>query len=585
MLKALSPSSSSIAAPPNLLDRRIGSSRVKYKFINGSDKDPLASRKPKTLLSTSCLELDCSSSTVPPRSVQIHLTSYREILVLSRPGDDSYSKTALRRHHLDTDQIKKHSTIPKALLVEESRCDSATPKCYIYQVENSKTLNEWLNKVAVCKKDAGEEEQLRKSAMNGSAKHLESCNNCSSADMGEGNVEENQLSPHHQHYVLSNYVHGPGSPVMRNIDPSLIPPSKSSGKTIKSKKRIFEKFGIGNGIPVGGLFRRNTESKIIQLPEKHDNVQNHSTTFTTSLPNKFDVNADGICSYARLEQSVCEAGGDEADDDRGERCVMSDVSDVVSDSYSGCSSRCSSTRSSGRQGLTNSSNVVNYTAPIRNVRHNPMCSCADSMATTCLQYGCVCNKITTADENKRHFVRRASHQLKGLLWRSFDDRKKRRGRGRVYVRDCRSTSDLDHMIYDGQTANQSIPCSSCTSTQHNSLSSPEATPTCHTKHNPYVATSTPEEIISPTLSQNSESDSKDEFVVSKFHHTQIRNHRLKRSPRFLPHGEHARLQRTASYQHQAQQDVVKNGSVTIREQRGRSFSISPTLQCNPDLPR
>lgn len=116
-------------------------------------------------------------------------------------------------------------------------------------------------------------------------------------------------------------------------------------------------------------------------------------------------------------------------------------------------------------------------------------------------------------ERKNKFVRRASDQLAGLLkMHSFREKERKK---QNYVRISSSVSELDSML---------------SSDDHDLdfLGEPRRPP-ARSSHTPTTPTSPHVALLSssPVLTE----ENPDEFVVSRFHHTQIRNRKRKQSPR------------------------------------------------------
>ena len=610
MLKTLSPSSPAPTPPPKLalelgLDWVNGSGGKYRSKIPGIVKDVPGGGKPRTLLCRKCSELAPSTFLVL-QPVQLLLTSSMEILV--RLGDISCDQTLLRRHNISTGQIREHPHHCNALLVEEFNSDSSELKQFIYQMDKEKYLKEWLYMAEAFKRGAGQGEQVKISSMKSTVKQLDS-------SMSE---RERQPAP-----SVSTYVQGPGSPALHNRSTCVLPPSKILNNRTKGKLKLFERIANVGGVD-RGLFRRNIES-LNNKPT--DKFANHLTSMTTNdcgleaapisntdaVLNKPECNGDVPNSSFREmslvapSYSSCDAIEEDGEEEVEWKTAVSDSSDVASDSCSGFSSRCSSMQLDERQVLADSFNNLNISSPITDLRHIHVCTSVHED---------VSDKVSTTKKNKHLYPKNFLRRANGLLqMSSLKERRKKRENGTIYVRDCRSTSDIDHLTYDNQVAHHLTPSSHHTSMSRTAHSLPR------TATIPHIPTSPPGQLSpspsgalsptrlgapSPSPSQNSESDNGDNFLVSKFHHTQIRKDKWRRSPRISSPMNQSPMNQSPMNQSPMnqspmsqsplnmsphlgkhpnnQRDGNANASIIFRHSRGRSLSVMRTCdsQCSLD---
>ena len=178
MLQAISSTTSTRTAAVRpkcmtlVLDKKAGSSNDKYEVKETSKAKPKAdamASKPRTILSSNCYELNTHTTAIVG-TVQLHLTSYRDILVMNRSSDNSHSQSVSRRHSVDNDSVKDHPIIPRVLLVESNNEDGAK-QIYFYLMEKQKTVKQWVDKVQSLKREVSD--QLGTCIANGGAKYNE----------------------------------------------------------------------------------------------------------------------------------------------------------------------------------------------------------------------------------------------------------------------------------------------------------------------------------------------------------------------------------------------------------------------------
>ena len=613
MLQALSSTASTAAVRPKFMtlvfDKKSGSSSGKSteKVTLGKSKekkDAVTPGRPCTVLSTNCYELKSQATTVL-EAVQLHLTSYYEILVLKHQGVSSHSRSAFRRHSVLRDSIREHPILPNVLLVESS--NSGSKNLYTYQMEKHKTLKQWLNKVAALKKEAAD--QLSSCIVNGGAKHAKYLkrNGGKKESVSLRGSPEMPRAP-----STSSYSHGPCSPVRHRRGSKLPLPTASR----KGKSRTLERAGRSGG-KVGGLFRRSTDAQIELAPEEIDRMlmlQNHrTTTWTIGQTHRSQADKCLPCSSSNGRVNYSERDADGASLPPGSQIHMnqsgpfsqvrdsiediiveegpggvivgdvSDDSDVPSGTFSCTSSRCSSTRSYGRRGRASSYTsigdkvITGQEARLSSTQFPTTMECS-------LQDDDMCSDIVVAENDQRHsgFIRRASEQVMGLIqMRSLRERR-RPSRSSEYVRSCHSTSDLDHLVYNKEIIDHLQQPTNRGSLLHQTtptlpVSVPESDNRSYLTTPTSTATAT-----SPTPSQNSESDNGDDFTLSRFRHVQIRKHKWKQSPRIQsPLHRSPRVHRTESYQQERPGVLTEVGGANGGS-TGRSFSVSPTSQITVD---
>jgi hypothetical protein len=170
-------------------------------------------------------------------------------------------------------------------------------------------------------------------------------------------------------------------------------------------------------------------------------------------------------------------------------------------------------------------------------------------------------------EKRNGIVRRASDQLAGLLkMHSFREKERRK---RCYVRISSSVSELDSML--GSDHNIDFLGPSRRPHSRNSCHTPITTPTSplaqirvlSPSNSPVFSGEILEGGLEEEMEEESESEKPEAFLVSRFHHTQIRNRKRKQSPR---------IRRTIS----TNEEGAGRGVAASEGKHVRSISESPT---------
>lgn len=513
---------------------------------NASDAQAAATvKKPKTILSCKCWELKTSSLAVL-HSVQLLLTSYREVLALKKPGDKSHSQTVLRRHSVLTDRFTEHPILPNALLVEVPD----TLLRYVYQLDKTKTLKQWLDKLAACRREVlgldmhdGAVPTANAAVKNGlirtlprSVGHspLHAANGTSSpaeqATRVQNFTRSCSLPRNNQHLTRSCvYAHGPGSPEpqYRKIGDSC---TNSASNIMPSKS-----FDSVSTITV-------SSSSVALARCTQSNKEDESFTTAGDM-----MQARG---YADAISTTC------GSDEQIGRCGNLDVADemvyLTRGGGSACSSACLSRNSSARSSDKSLGSVSAKSLNLSVLRESLEMSCNDGHMPRCSNASRDQLCLTLA-ERRKGFVRTASDQLDRLL--KTHSLREKASKKRLYERVSSSVSELDTMLCDGRVAVDFLHPPGHSSPPRSSGHTPPipTTPTSPLEYSHVAATS-------PSLSSLHGEDAVEGFAASRFHHTQIRKQKWKQSPRIQRHVEQQVVERPHS------------GS----GQYGRSFSESPT---------
>ena len=584
MLQALSPPSN--AKPPASTIMTLGLDRDRKIAAHSkynSEQDKVVSKvvppsgKPKTLLSCKCTELKTTGLSVL-HSVQLLLTSYREVLVFKRTGDKSHSQTVLRRHSAAEETFREHPILPNALLVEVPH----TLLKYVYQLDKEKTVRQWLGKIATCR-----------SEVLGNAMQM------------EGALASSVRNHTHLHSIANIAISSPLLNAKNTTSTSAItstattPVTTSRGGS-RSSNRAVSPLGGGGGYSHGPCSPEPQYRTIMaigrepqtsqQLSEKTPDSSGRGTGDKTSdrevtdaVPADVSNPRDDLCSptitIATAEDLFPPSTvHTHVMDDRHLQEEPSTFDTTVA---SGCSSACLSRNSSARSSSRSLGNV--------SARSLNMSALQDSLETSC--------KVTkerrfsTSNDNtsfslaekRSGLVRRASDQLVGLL-KMHSFRERRVTRKAAYTRISASVSELDSFIADGREVDNFIaplrpprhsPIATPTSPRRPTRHSPTTTPTSPrrpTRHSPTTTPTSPlarSLAVSPILcadegeglettpeeeeeeegeglktkreeegeecvltpGEEEEEEEGEGFMRSKFHHIQIRNRKWIQSPR------------------------------------------------------
>ena len=515
--------------------------------------------KPKTLLNCNCTELKRSSLTVS-HSVQLLLTSYREILVLKRPGDKSHTQSVLRRHSIDTEVIREHPILPNALLVEIPH----TMLSYVYQLDKEKTLRSWLDKIANFKKEGmmvTDGALMRISDKKQKKSHTLPTRKLSRPqsliDTPAKPVKKaqhaSQERPPSASFISNSYrTHGPTSPVTQVR--SLLK-SKNSRKDM-----VFERINSNHNNKTstisapGNFVTADTSSERL--------MQDRNAELTSSLPPPSVASPVAKVSSSSEDSTVQIMRSDDNDKEESFEVVsLASDSGMISPCSSIYLSRNSSARSSDkslgecgvfpRASISTSSCRNSSRSSSGEIPHGGTMSADSSREHLTLNL---------SEKKHRHLFRRASEQFTGLL--KMQSMREKDSRKHIYVKKpSSSTSELDSLLFSERTLDDVIKNEVVYPRRKLTPTSPIATPT-----SPVASSRDLSPDPSPSHSQKSGTENPDEFVVSRFHHTQIRNRIWKRSPR---------LQRNLSV-HEGESQSKEEDVVSVSGQYNRSVSESPT---------
>ena len=136
-------------------------------------------------------------------------------------------------------------------------------------------------------------------------------------------------------------------------------------------------------------------------------------------------------------------------------------------------------------------------------------------------------------DKRNSFVRRAGDQLVGLLkMHSFRERERRKG---SYVRISSSVSELDTMLSSDRDLDRDLHFHTSPARPRPKKKHSPTTPTSPLAHSHALSPSSSPVFAGeiPVVSPEGEEDEEEggAFLVSRFHHTQIRNRKRKQSPR------------------------------------------------------
>lgn len=663
MLQALSPSNNR-PVPQQImtlgLDRKAASSdrraslTSKYNSVQAkkpsseaADSPQITMGKPKTVLTSKCTELKYSGLNII-HSVQLLLTSYREVLVLKK-GDKSRHETVLRRHSVLTDSFSEHHILPCALLVEVPH----TLLRYVYQFEKEKTLKQWVDKISACRKEVQDAERQHGAelcAKNG----LITNHSVATTELGSSL----EIIPARRSLKLKgtgkssdkstgiSYTQAPYNPEpqfrLQSFIQSLSPESKKSGsfkvpselsddytqdpcspefklqsliQSPGSNKLEFVSCGSLKGLSTTSessataSYTQGPEFRVHSLTESPRRSEFASTCSrncpsTTPQSSAGDASAQGPCSPEFKVQSLIQSPGGKKSAfassgswkapstiATSETTNISSSFDSVQEEPNICSPTMvvteaeelpSTSLASGHQQMgkrdsgsddnpaTSSPVFLSRNSSARSSNKSLGAGSARSLNLAVLQESLELSECSHQKDARRHsssnvhmawnlpekrsnFVRRASDQLVGLLkMSSFREKEKRKMN---YVRMSASVSELDSML----TSDQDLDF----------LCLPRRPPSRRSNHTPTTPTSplANSRVLSPSSSPTSapgeggegEGEKPEEFVVSRFHHTQIRNQKRKQSPR---------IRRNLSTSNE-------KGGAGERKQ-GRSTSESPT---------
>ena len=492
--------------------------------------------KPKTILTCKGSELNTSNLSIA-HSVQLLLTSYHEILVLKKPGDKSHTQSVLRRHSIDKDLIREHPILPNAVVFEVP----GTVLKYIYQFDKSKTLKQLLEKIGECKAEVQSEED---------SSAVSSC-------------YRNGFTDRPKAFSSSTQSQSLTCPTLKHSVPATKYVCEKQPSYEKADSRQHLSYSYGPASPV--------------LPQRSSkDLAFSSNCMTSSFIAITTSSSYSSCTYSSSSpaSSVPEVeivGGDLVG---GEKTLQVYPSSLESSGYQ-LAAPIPQIMDGDVISMDNSLSEAAWASPSSNTctsRNNSPSSSNNSLTTESTQSlnlnglgmeptGLSQDRVFlgATDYRKSNLVQRASDQFMGLLkMRSLREKESKK---LVYmVKTSSSTSELDLLVANNEEEEEGK-----LSIGKQRLQSLGARPT-----SPSVTPTSPlaSHAISPTLSLNSGSDNGEEFVVSRFHHTQIRNSKWKQSPR---------IQRNAT---------VQGGGVTEERRRDkfdRSLSESPTATARYSL--